>query len=66
MLQEMLKLTKKIEKYASPRLMYLLGPLKCTPYMMLVAEGMGVTKLKTVNILNAVICLHIMCIMPKV
>ena len=39
--------TKKIEKYASPRLIYPLGPLKCTPCMMFVAEGMGVTKLKT-------------------
>jgi hypothetical protein len=58
--------TKKIEKYASPRLIYPLGPSKCTPCMMFVAEGMGVTKLKTVNILNAVICLHIMCIMLKV
>ena len=58
--------TKKIEKYASPRLIYPLGPSKCTPCMMFVAEGMGVTKLKTVNILNAVVCLHIMCIMLKV
>ena len=58
--------TKKNEKYASPRLIYLLGPSKCTPCMMFVAEGMVVTKLKTVNILNALICLHIVCIMPKV
>ena len=58
--------TKKVEKYASPRLIYPLGPSKCTPCMMFVAEGMGVTKLKTVNILNAVVCLHIMCIMLKV
>jgi hypothetical protein len=26
--------TKKIEKYASPRLIYPLGPSKCTPCMM--------------------------------
>jgi hypothetical protein len=58
--------TKKIEKYASPRHIYPLGPSKCTVCMMFVAEGMGVTKLKTVNILNAVVCLHIMLIMLKV
>jgi hypothetical protein len=50
--------TKKIEKYASPRCIYPLGHWKCTPCMMFVAKGMVVTKLKTVNILNAVICFY--------
>ena len=58
--------TKKIEKYASPRVIYPPGPTKCTPCTMFVAEGMGVTKLRTVNIFKAVVCFHIMCIMLKV
>ena len=59
--------TKKIKKYVSPRLIYPLGPLKCTPFMMFVAEGMVVTKLKAVNILNiGILFAYCMCIVLKV
>ena len=49
-------MTRKIEECKSPKILST-GTLDNINSMMLVAEGMVVTKFRKINILNAVICL---------